>query len=115
MGFQGRTPNPVDHATPTNEIPTVTERYSGLEWGFDAYFATEEEAQAFVDLFPKYAKVRLSRFSYPINGDYNQGIGELRTAVAEGKIAPDKVNKGVNETGDKRRNVIEKVLKGLAS
>ncbi len=113
VGFQGRTPNPVDEKTPTNEIPSVEERWEGTYWGFDAYFATEEAAEAFAGLFPKYAKVRISKHSYPINGTYLDGTGVIATVIAEGKITADKVNKGANETGSKRRNAIEKVLRSL--
>jgi len=101
---------------PTDEIPQVTETHytgGGADWKFDATFYTREEADAFTALFPKYAKVGTGTLGthYGSGDDFTSVL--LYTSGAQGKISADKVNGGINETGDKRRNAIEKVLKGL--
>lgn len=87
------------------------DRLDVYDWGWDfrtETFETREEAEANVERFPKYARVRVTTLSTS-----NRETGKYLTVYmgqTQGKTSPDAVNKGVNETGDKRLEAIRKVI-----
>ena len=86
---------------------------SAFDWGwkFDSKpFDTREEAQAYADRFPKYAKVKVTTLT-SYTGSTKDGTWQRHehfVATSQGKLAEDGVNGGVNETGVKRAKAILK-------
>lgn len=82
-------------------------------WTFSsAVFETQEEAEAFVARFPKYAKVKVV-FLSSYSGSLDEGNSQRHvhyTGRAQGTLKADGVNKGRNETGIKRLRAIQKVM-----
>lgn len=92
--------------TPDYTRPTRVELRS-------ANYPTREDAEAFVALFPKSTKFRITFCDTPVTpGVYDGAHTRTWSAVSATVLAADDVNGGINETGVKRyRSTIARAAK----
>lgn len=95
------------------DMSTEKNTLKAYDWGWrfsSKRFETREEAEAYAARFPKYTKVRVTT-STSYTGSTEDGTWQSHEhfiAYADGKLAADGVNGGVNETGVKRAKAIMK-------